>query len=124
MVGARYARQSLDVSIGVPDFDLPFVDAHADTLAFQPAGHAITVAAHTQNSIVAYPDVEFTHLWPGLYREWLHRGDFFGQPLLPPGIAPVHDAKQEGFVDFDTFEVAAAAQEQVLFHRSLQSTVG
>ena len=124
MVGAWHARHGLNALVGVPDFNVPFVDANGGALAFQPAGDAVAVAAHPKNSILPDPHVQFAHLWPGLGCERFHHRNFFVQFGLSRGVAFFHDVEQEGFVGFDALEIAAAAQEQVLPHCPFQSAVG
>jgi hypothetical protein len=56
--------------------------------------------------------------------ERFHDRDFFGQLNLPPSIAFVHNGEQESFVGFQALKVAAAAQQQMLFHRAFETAVG
>ena len=92
MVGAGDARQGFDVPIGVPDFDLPLVDAHGDTSGFSvrlahcshccprakyrccPPGHSVHASVAR-----ALPRVAFMSAIS------------LSNCCLPPGIAPVHD---------------------------------
>ena len=69
VVGAGHSRQGLNVLVGIPDLDVPFVDAGGDALAFQPAGDAVTIAAHPQNAILPDPHIQFAHLRPGFRGE-------------------------------------------------------
>jgi hypothetical protein len=106
--------QTLDLSLGIPDFDVVGVQAGLDPFADQPAGHRVGVTGDVDGAARTHFYIDTLTCVNTLFRQRSQQEQLLGQSLLPSRVQLGEQLPQEGFVVRALGKVPTAAQHQGL----------
>jgi hypothetical protein len=105
----------------IPDLDVVGTDPRLNDFAPQPGRHRVRVVPHPDRAATAhFHTLTLQRLQPPLWQS-MQMLDFLRKLRSPAAIAPVHDLPNETPILLDAGKLPAAAQQQRLFHRFLET---
>jgi hypothetical protein len=123
LASATQPRQTLDLTLRVPDLDVVGVQTHLHPFADQAAGHRVGVAADVNGAATVHPHPDALVGVEPLPRQRPQQGQLLDQSRPPALVPPGEQLPQERLVRRPAGEVPAAAQHQRLIQRPLELPV-
>jgi hypothetical protein len=117
------ARQALDLSLGIPNFDVVGVQAGLDPFADQPAGDRVGVAGDVNGAARTHSYINTLTCVNTSFRQRSQHGQLLGQTLLTTRVQLGEHLPQEHFVVRALGKVAAAAQHQGLVQGAFEAVM-
>ncbi len=116
-------RQTLDLTLRVPDLDVVGEETRLHPFPDQSAGHRVGGAAYVDGAATVPTHPQTRAGVPTLPGQWPQQGQFLDQSRLSAAIALGEQLPQERLIRRAADEVPAAAQHQGLVQRPLELPV-
>jgi hypothetical protein len=123
LVPATQTRQPFDQLLRVPHLDLLGGQPGLDHLADQPARHRVAVSLDVDQAALIHPTAQLLERLQPSSRQWSQPLTLLLKPLPTASVQLTEQPPQKLLVLHAAREVPAAAQQEGLFHRLLESPV-